>query len=819
MNQPVPANQPVFRLTPEGVPPASNGRIYDCVLHLIHCTEHQQVALACHRKTPVGSEEVYSLPFTPLSAKQTWQISALNGSFRVLTGADMELFEKFSAFPPYREAYILQVMRVQMPDRENTFFTRLVFYVRLQRSILNKYSDTTKAGDGQSYAYQCCQNSDRIKWHSFAALAEGVSSPRACWGPEVFEFCRAVAKSKLGRVPQKIRSYSPALARALVSGNTGGGANELLSSAKATVTQVDLLFVHFLEHCFPSLTMQVESFKTYMRKCNFEAKTQTDNRLVRLFCAFNHLKTGYLTFHELLIGLAALDAKSKHNKERLEFVFRFYDRNHDGQLSEDDLRKLMHDISPLDNEKAFEEKFKEVTSQMKVFANANSGISFADFQHAVDSKLLPNTTLLCRSPQDVFPNFEQAIVQQKIWQQVADLKLNCFDKVVKRKKYHANRCSGCTPTGRRFILNPNVLEYTDRAGFPNVVAIMANQKQPTLPLRNENAYELLRKIQLFAKEKGTIDCPNGVLMNDENRLCEIISLLLKDVLRLFNCKLGKCVEVTSPCYVIGDLHGNLEDLMSLEKTLWRCLPIGPNVLFLGDYVDRGSWSVECALYVLALKVLFPHKVTCLRGNHEVEAVQKKYSFERECIRKYPERGLEIFDMLNLAFSRMPVCAIIDDVIYCAHGGIPRLNTSLQAIREMPEEIRSEADSELFWEIVWSDPIDEMQYQYTCALFQQDPNVQNGYVRNTKRGAAWFFAQKAAENFFRTNNLTHIIRAHEVPANGFTFHFGELCATVFSCSHYNESNMCAIIFVSQEFIRVLQIDTTNNLPPFDPKGQH
>ena len=61
-------------------------------------------------------------------------------------------------------------------------------------------------------------------------------------------------------------------------------------------------------------------------------------------------------------------------------------------------------------------------------------------------------------------------------------------------------------------------------------------------------------------------------------------------------------------FVIGDIHGNLEDLLTLENHLWPSLPVGPNLLFLGDYVDRGAWSVECALYVLALKVLFPHKV-------------------------------------------------------------------------------------------------------------------------------------------------------------------------------------------------------------------
>lgn len=97
-------------------------------------------------------------------------------------------------------------------------------------------------------------------------------------------------------------------------------------------------------------------------------------------------------------------------------------------------------------------------------------------------------------------------------------------------------------------------------------------------------------------------------------------------------------------------------------------------------------------------------------------------------------------MLNQVFARMPVAAILDDTIYCAHGGIPHLETSIEAIRNMPLDIHGERDSELFWEIVWSDPINEEQFKATCALFQLDPEKQGGYVRNTKRGAAWYICR-------------------------------------------------------------------------------
>ena len=101
----------------------------------------------------------------------------------------------------------------------------------------------------------------------------------------------------------------------------------------------------------------------------------------------------------------------------------------------------------------------------------------------------------------------------------------------------------------------------------------------------------------------------------------------------------------------------------------------------------------------------------------------------------------------------------------------------------------------------------------CDLFNQDAQEQGGFVRNTKRGASWFFAQEGAEKYLADNGLTHIVRAHEVPLNGFTFHFGDRCATIFSCSHYQQENKCAVLFVDQERIRVLRIDTERNYAPF------
>lgn len=88
---------------------------------------------------------------------------------------------------------------------------------------------------------------------------------------------------------------------------------------------------------------------------------------------------------------------------------------------------------------------------------------------------------------------------------------------------------------------------------------------------------------------------------------------------------------------------------------------------MGDYVDRGFNSVETFLYVLILKVLYKERITLLRGNHQNREINKLYGFYDECFHKYGTE--QVWKMFTDIFQLLPVAAVIENQIFCLHGGL------------------------------------------------------------------------------------------------------------------------------------------------------
>ncbi|CAI2347653.1 unnamed protein product [Caenorhabditis sp. 36 PRJEB53466] len=257
-----------------------------------------------------------------------------------------------------------------------------------------------------------------------------------------------------------------------------------------------------------------------------------------------------------------------------------------------------------------------------------------------------------------------------------------------------------------------------------------------------------------------------------------------DIMRLaFICKnrfieQKAMVEIDGPVKICGDLHGQFPDLVRLfAKCGW---PPESNYLFLGDYVDRGQFSMETLFLCLSFRARYPDNFFMLRGNHELEHVNKHYGFAGEVYHRKGEYYEQLYEAIQECLHTMPFTALVGGRILCMHGGLSNKLTSLDQLREIALPWCSEKDG-LENDILWS-----------------DPNNVDGWTKSP-RGSALNFGEKQIAEACETLNIDLIVRAHQCVQDGYEF-FGNArqLVTIFSAPHYMGSfnNYAAVCCVSE-----------------------
>ncbi|KAE9607113.1 putative protein-serine/threonine phosphatase [Lupinus albus] len=267
--------------------------------------------------------------------------------------------------------------------------------------------------------------------------------------------------------------------------------------------------------------------------------------------------------------------------------------------------------------------------------------------------------------------------------------------------------------------------------------------------------------------------------------------------------------VKCPVTVCGDIHGQFYDLIELFR-IGGSAP-HTNYLFMGDYVDRGYYSVETVTLLVALKVRYRDRITILRGNHESRQITQVmclrvpsilwvtskgdslssalqwYGFYDECLRKYGNAN--VWKFFTDLFDYLPLTALIESQIFCLHGGLsPSLDTldnirALDRIQEVPHEGP-------MCDLLWSDPDDRCGWGIS------------------PRGAGYTFGQDIAAQFNHTNGLSLISRAHQLVMEGYNW-CQKNVVTVFSAPNYcyRCGNMAAILEIGENM--------DQNFLQFDP----
>ncbi|KAG7123427.1 Serine/threonine-protein phosphatase 2B catalytic subunit like [Verticillium longisporum] len=225
------------------------------------------------------------------------------------------------------------------------------------------------------------------------------------------------------------------------------------------------------------------------------------------------------------------------------------------------------------------------------------------------------------------------------------------------------------------------------------------------------------------------------------------------------------LEMDAPITVCGDVHGQYYDLMKLFEVGGD--PSETRYLFLGDYVDRGYFSIECL----------------------------------ECKHKYSEA---VYEACMESFCSLPLAAVMNKQFLCIHGGLsPELHT-LDDLRTI-DRFREPPTQGLMCDILWADPLEDFGQEKTSDYF----------LHNNVRGCSYFFSYPAACAFLEKNNLLSVIRAHEAQDAGYRMYrktrttgFPSVM-TIFSAPNYLDvyNNKAAVLKYENNVMNIRQFNCT------------
>ncbi|KAJ3218162.1 3',5'-cyclic-nucleotide phosphodiesterase (PDEase) (3':5'-CNP) [Clydaea vesicula] len=259
------------------------------------------------------------------------------------------------------------------------------------------------------------------------------------------------------------------------------------------------------------------------------------------------------------------------------------------------------------------------------------------------------------------------------------------------------------------------------------------------------------------------------------------------------------LEIEAPITVCGDVHGQFFDLMKLFEVGGS--PADTRYLFLGDYVDRGYFSIECVLYLWSLKIWYPDSLFLLRGNHECRHLTDYFTFKLECKHKYSE---VIYEACLESFCALPLACLMNKQFLCIHGGLSPDLVQLDDLRNL-NRFREPPTHGLMCDLLWADPLEDFGQERTNEMF----------IHNHVRGCSFFFSYHAACAFLERNNLLSIIRAHEAQDAGYRMYrktkttgFPSVI-TIFSAPNYLDvyNNKAAVLKYENNVMNIRQFNCT------------
>ena len=240
--------------------------------------------------------------------------------------------------------------------------------------------------------------------------------------------------------------------------------------------------------------------------------------------------------------------------------------------------------------------------------------------------------------------------------------------------------------------------------------------------------------------------------------------LIKQVEKLLNAEESLIEVPEGKTMIVGDLHGDLDTLKKIVQIYFR--KKFKNLVFLGDYVDRGAKQVEVVNVLFYYKNLYPEKIFLLRGNHEDPIINSQYGFYDELRLKFKDYKT-MFQYYNYLFSKLPIAAITWNRIFCVHAGIPEGLDLIEDINQLPPK-EQEISHPITTQLLWNDPKEKI----------------DTFTRSTRGTGIKNFGKEAFNEFIERNQIRSIIRSHEKFKNGYKTYFDNKLISIFTSSSYS-----------------------------------
>ena len=307
---------------------------------------------------------------------------------------------------------------------------------------------------------------------------------------------------------------------------------------------------------------------------------------------------------------------------------------------------------------------------------------------------------------------------------------------------------------------------------------------------------LLRPLDWFDQKKMAEIHDKFPFTKDE------ITSLIEEVIPIIS-KENSLIKIRSPCKIFGNIYGVYNDLMRFFESYGNPSDSIQNgdinvmqYIFLGDFCDRGFYSLEVVLLLFALKIKYPNFIYLIRGHHEDKNINAFYGLGNECKERLKDdinNNNSIFNLINQVFDYLPFGVLVDGYTLLVHGGIGCSIEKLDDINNIIRPISVIHDAENIEQL---HIIDLLYSEY-------DDNESNYSINQerdkNKKGLIVKYGKKRLDDFLNNNKINLLITAHQFIKDGFCTFNDDKLLTLFSATNYMDkyNNIGAMITIAKK----------------------